>query len=114
MDLLLIQNKCLNLELPDWLAGYIIIAIIIELFLSIGVWYERSFTYGIIGGILLVSFGAILTIISLIMRYSTDCGCGLYGHNEYGILFQKLIILSILNFLHRSRHQLYPTSINEI
>lgn len=92
---------------PRFSSYYIIIALFIEIILAIGVWFQKSFILAIISGAILLFAGIILSVISLIYRFNSDCGCGLLGQNEYGILAQKLILLFILGFLYKNKKLLF-------
>ncbi len=96
-----------QLGLPHYFGIYIIAALIMELFLAIGLWIESIFIPSIISGVILVFAGIGISIGSLIFRWNSDCGCGLLGTNEYGLIAQKTIILIGLVYLIRKRKQLF-------
>ena len=96
-----------ELGLPHYFGIYIIVALIMELFLAIGIWSKSLFSPSIVTGEVLLSAGILVSIGSLIFRWNSDCGCGLLGSNEYGLIIQKIIILIGLIYLNRKKSAFY-------
>lgn len=98
-----------QIGLPRQAGYYIIIALVIEIILAVGIWYNKSFDRSIYLGVLLVGSGIIFSIISLTYKFNSDCGCGLLGENEYGFMAQKIAILVIMLYLLRIKKQLFES-----
>lgn len=96
-----------KIGLPRFSSYYIIIALFIEIILAISIWFQKSFILAIISGAILLFAGIIYSVISLMYRFNSDCGCGLLGQNEYGILVQKLILLFLLSILYKNKELLF-------
>jgi len=100
-------HSMVQLGIPKYFGVYIVVALIIELILAIGLWYKNLFLFAIASGIGLVISGVFVSIASLIFRWNSDCGCGLLGTNEYGLIAQKIVLLIGLIYLIRKRKQLF-------
>lgn len=94
-------------RLPAMLSYYGVVAIIVELFVAIGVWEEKIFQPSIILMGMLTAVGVAISIFLVVFKINSDCGCGLLGDNEVGLLFQKVIIIVLLVVLYRSRKILF-------
>ena len=94
------------LGLPLWLSYYSYAAVIVELSLAVGIWVRQVVPVVLLLGCGLVGFGVTLSIFSMYYKYTSDCGCGLLGENELGLLIQKLIILAMLGYAWRTKDQL--------
>ncbi len=93
--------------LPEVLKYYGVVALGLELFLAISVWSSRAIRSAIVLMIGLSGVGVVLSLYFLVFKLNSDCGCGLLGNNEYGLLLQKLIIISMLTFLFKNREVLF-------
>jgi len=94
--------------LPQYVSYYGFVAIVIELYLAIGLWIKNIFSSAIVlAGILTVG-GTIISIFFIAYKINSDCGCGLLGDNEYSLLFQKLIIIGVLMVLFKGKRKLFP------
>ena len=80
-----------------------VVALAIEVYFIFGVWWCRLFKTAVMGGVVLTLAGLALSIYSLMFKLNSDCGCGLLGTNEYGLLVQKLLILLVLIYLFKKR-----------
>lgn len=92
---------------PLVLQYYGVIAMLVEFYTAISLWSERLFLSGIVFISLLTTMGAALSIYSLIFKLNSECGCGLLGQNEYGLLVQKFLILIVLSVLCRNKRRLF-------
>ncbi len=92
---------------PEIFKYYGIIAVLVELSLAIGVWIERIFAKAIFAAAGLTLLGVGMSIYSLIFKINSDCGCGLLGENEYGLLIQKFLILISLIVLHKNKDEIF-------
>jgi hypothetical protein len=93
---------------PLVLQYYGVVAMLVEFYAAISLWSERLFLSGIVFMSLLTTLGVTLSIYSLIFKLNSECGCGLLGQNEYGLLIQKFLILIILSVLYRNKYRLFP------
>ncbi len=93
--------------LPESFKYYGILAFTVELFLAVSVWLKRTFRVAVFLMIGLASMGMALSIYSLAIKLRSECGCGLLGNNEFGLLFQKLIIIVVLMLLLKNRNVLF-------
>jgi len=92
---------------PEYFKYYGLIALLIEFFLAIGLWIKSFYGGSIVLGVFLSFLGVLLSFYSIYMRVSTDCSCGLLGHNEMWLLFQKILIISVLCFLYKGKQLLF-------
>lgn len=92
---------------PLYLKYYGVFAVIIELFLAIGLWDKRTYITALMLTVLLMFLGVSLSVYSITLKLYTDCGCGLLGNNEVAILAQKLIITLVLIVLLRGKQELF-------
>jgi len=92
--------------LPESFKYFGLAALVLELFFIVGVWIKSTSRLAI--GLLLVltSFGLMASFYSLYFKLNSDCGCGLFGENEYGLIVQKLVILFLLVLLYKNRERL--------
>lgn len=93
-------------EFPLWFKYAGLVALVIEVYFVFGVWWRRVFKTAVLGGIVLTIIGSGLSLYSLWFKLSSDCGCGLLGTNELGLLFQKLGLCVALIFLYRKQSRL--------
>lgn len=93
--------------LPFLFSYYGVIAVFVELATAIGVWRERIFKLSIAMCGILTLLGTVISIGMIAFKASSDCGCGLLGDNETGLLIQKLVILALLITLYRSKSFLF-------
>lgn len=94
------------LGLPSQLRYYGAVAVVIEFFFAIGIWYKASFK---ISNILLMGMamlGIALSTVIILYKIEIDCQCGLFGKNEVGFLVQKLLIIILAIYLLRSERRL--------
>lgn len=96
--------------LPGVLGYYLVLAMAIELLLALGLWYKPTFNIGLQLGFMLVALGIVMSIASLIFRFNSDCGCGLLGKNEYGLIIQKMAILSLMMIVYKSKWKYFTKS----
>lgn len=95
-------------KLPEIISLYGALALLIELLCITGLWLRRVFSVGILFMSALTLFGVGLSIWSLIFKTQSECGCGLFGDDEYFILFQKIIIFLLLIILLKGKRVLFP------
>lgn len=93
--------------LPSFIKYYGLIAVVIELFLAIGVWVKGLFRYALGLALVFTVIGAGLSVFFLVFKLKSECGCGLLGDSELELLAQKLAILVALSALHRYGHRLF-------
>jgi len=92
-----------SIGLPFMFSYYGVVAVFVELGTAIGVWHARIFKLSIaMCGVLTIS-GIIISVGMILFKVNSDCGCGLLGDNETGLLVQKLLILALLIILYRSK-----------
>lgn len=95
------------LEWPISLQYYGVLAAIIEIYTAISLWVKKLFTSGLLLMVSLTMLGVCLSLYSLIFKLNSDCGCGLLGDDEYGLLTQKLLILILLFALYKEKKHLF-------
>jgi len=100
--------------LPEIFKYYGVVAIALEFFLAVAVWNDRFFRMALSLMIGLSSLGVCLSIYSLFYKTISECGCGLLGDNEYGLLAQKLIIIITLSILYKKKDILFPMKTIEV
>ncbi len=93
--------------LPSFVSYYGLIAIVIELGLAGGIWVKRTFKTVLILAGLLTAAGTILSIFFIQFKLKSECGCGLLGDNEWGLLGQKMIIMLALAILFKNKINLF-------
>ena len=97
------------ISFPEVFQYYIIIALVLEIFVAVGVWIKPLFKVSILLIIGLTISGIALSIYSLVFKLNSDCGCGLFGEDETIIFIQKLIIFSVMAILFGGREQLFSS-----
>ena len=100
------------LGLPTGFQYYGVIAVMVELFCGLALWKKELFKSGIALMSCLVSAGIFLGLYSLVFKFTSECGCGLLGDNEYGLLAQKMFILFALLILYNGRNKLFSNPEN--
>jgi len=100
------------LSLPIIFRYYGIFAVVIELFMAIGLWVKRTFIFALSLTATLTLFGVLISLYSLVFKFNSECGCGLLGDNEYGLLAQKMFILFALLILYNGRNKLFSNPEN--
>ncbi|MCF7921917.1 MAG: hypothetical protein K9M55_04370, partial [Candidatus Marinimicrobia bacterium] len=65
--------------LPGIIKYYGIIALLIEFYLVFGLWNKRHYQAAILLGLCLTVAGALLSLVLLMFKINSDCGCGLLG-----------------------------------
>ncbi len=90
-------------SLPGVFAYYGVVAMAIEFYVAGGVWVERLFKSSVYITMVLVTLGTILSIYFVLFKVSNECGCGLLGDSEGGLLVQKILIIILLALLWRGR-----------
>ena len=98
-----------QLGLPTVFSYYGVVAMLIEFYFVVGVWSGKAFSSSTAMAILLTGAGLTLSVMLLVYRQDSDCGCGLLGENEYGLLAQKLILLLMLVALLKVKNRLFIT-----
>lgn len=93
--------------LPEYFKYYVLLALTIEFYFAVGVWFSKTFTGAIWAALSLAIAGAGYSVYSLIFKIYSDCGCGLLGDSEYGLLAQKLIIVAALALLYGNQSALF-------
>lgn len=96
-----------SFQLPTWIAYYGVVAGALELTTAIALWVKKMFSPAVILMGSLVCIGVGLSAWSIMYKIQSECGCGLFGDDEYFILAQKLIILIVLILLYRGRETLF-------
>ena len=96
--------------LPGFASYYGVVAVVVEVGFAIGVWYDKTYKTAILLAGLMTSAGIAISIVFIVYKLNSDCGCGLVGDNEYGLLFQKLIILFGLAVLYKNKQRLFLLS----
>lgn len=94
-------------SLPDVFKYYGVIAVSLEFYLAVGVWFKRTFVSSIYMMMALTGCGIMLSTYFLLYKLNTECGCGLLGDNEYGLLAQKLILMLLLVALLKSKRMIF-------
>ncbi len=93
--------------LPKVFSYYGVVAVIIEFCFAAGVWFDKAFRSVIIVAGILTCFGTIISVALIVFKIQSECGCGLLGDNEYGLLAQKVIILGGLMVLYKNKRLLF-------
>mgnify|MGYP006883060170 CR=1 FL=1 len=93
--------------LPEVIKYYGVFAVAIEFYLAIGVWIKQIFHSALILMMMLTVCGTALSIVFIIFKLNMDCGCGLLGDSEYGLLVQKIVILGVLGILYKNETRLF-------
>lgn len=93
--------------LPAFVSYYGVVAVFVELYLAVGLWDKKQFKMAILLAGTLTVAGIIISLAFLWFRISSDCGCGLLGDNEYGLLAQKIIIVVGLVVLYKNKNKLF-------
>lgn len=96
-----------TMNIPVVFKFYVVIAICLELVLAIGVWVEKLFSISIIPVTIMSGMGVLLSLYSLHYKNIADCGCGLLGDNEVGLLIQKLMIIVLLLVLYYNKRTIF-------
>ncbi|NQV16109.1 hypothetical protein HQ531_11675 [bacterium] len=96
--------------LPEIIKYYGVVALIIEFYLATGVWVRKIFTSALTSMFLLTLCGSALSVFFIVFKLNLDCGCGLLGDSEYGLLIQKLVILIVLIILYKNKTILFSTN----
>ncbi|MBC8375126.1 MAG: hypothetical protein H8E26_03705 [FCB group bacterium] len=94
--------------LPEFVSYYGVIAVIVELSLAVGLWENNTFKPVIVLAGLLTFLGIAVSLALIMFKINSDCGCGLLGDSEYGLLLQKVIILALLVVMYRSKGKIFP------
>lgn len=81
----------------------VVAALVIEAIFVFGVWFKRTVAVSVLLAICLCAGGSVLSIYSLVFKLNSNCGCGLLGQNEFGLLAQKVFLLILLIILFRKR-----------
>ncbi len=93
--------------LPNFASHYGIVAIVVEVCFALGLWERKTFRPAILLAGVLTSFGIVISMALIIFRIKSECGCGLLGDNEYGLLTQKIIIIIGLAVLYNNKNNLF-------
>ena len=93
--------------LPLFVSYYGIVAIIIEFSLAIGLWIKNLYAVTIIFAGSLTLGGVIISVAFIMFKLNAECGCGLLGDSEWGLLIQKLLIIIILGVLYKSKNRIF-------
>ncbi|NQT62806.1 MAG: hypothetical protein HQ556_07615 [Candidatus Marinimicrobia bacterium] len=93
--------------LPEFVSYYGVIAVFVELSIAIGLWEKKTFKPVILLMGLLTLMGIGISLALIMFKINSDCGCGLLGDSEYGLLFQKVVILVLLVVMYRSKEKLF-------
>ncbi|MBT3575780.1 MAG: hypothetical protein HN995_07040 [Candidatus Marinimicrobia bacterium] len=93
--------------LPGFMSYYGVIAVLVELCIAVGLWEKKTFKPVIVLTGLLTVVGIVISFALIIFKINSECGCGLMGDNEYGLLFQKIVILALLIVIYRSKDKLF-------
>lgn len=93
--------------LPSIIKYYGFVAIGVEFYLSIGLWSNRHYRTSILLAGMMCLLGVIVSVVLIGFRLSSECGCGLLGDNEVGILVQKLVLLAGLFVLYKKKDLLF-------
>lgn len=96
-----------TLGLPMYFSYYGVLAILVEVYLAVGLWDNKYFKTAIIFAGLLTGVGIIISASFILFKINSDCGCGLLGGSEYGFLAQKLVIIIGLLVLYNNRARLF-------
>lgn len=91
--------------LPGILKYYGPVAFVLEILLAVTLWGTVLYKTAIISVACLTGTGVLVSIYSLLYKLTSDCGCGLLGDNEYGLLAQKLVILLALYVLFKNEQR---------
>ena len=83
-------------KLPGIVSYYGVVAIMIEIYLAIGLWMESQYLKAIFFAAILTMMGIALSLFFVAFKINSECGCGLLGDSEWGLLFQKVVIMIAL------------------
>jgi len=97
--------------LPEFVSYYGVIAVFVELSIAVGIWESKTFRSVIVITGLLTLMGVAISLALISFKINSDCGCGLLGDSEYGLLFQKVLILALLVVMYRSKEKFFPVEI---
>lgn len=97
--------------LPKLFSYYGIVAVIIEFCFAVGVWIDKVFRPAILVAGVLIFFGIIISVALIAFKVQSECGCGLLGDNEYGLLTQKVIIMAGLIVLYKNKRALFVSDL---
>ena len=92
--------------LPGVISYYGLVAVVIELYLVIGLWVKFQYSRAVWCTIALTLGGVVLSISFIMFKINSDCGCGFLGDNEWLLLIQKLVILIVLIVLLKMKSHL--------
>lgn len=92
---------------PATFQYYGVIAVLIEFSAAIMLWIKSFFDLGIVLMAALTLAGVGISFYSLYFKMTANCGCGLFGDNEYTLLAQKLLILLTLIILLLNKEQFF-------
>ena len=95
------------LGLPLYFRHYSILAIIIELYLAIWLWDNKTYKSALLLAGFLTTIGIIISLSFIYFKINSDCGCGLLGGSEYGLLAQKILIMLGLMILYKNERILF-------
>lgn len=96
--------------LPQPFSYYGLLAMLVEFYVVVGIWRVKMFNSALIAGIGLVGSGTIISIFFIVYKLSNECGCGLLGDNEYGLLAQKSVLVVLLVLLWKNKKvYFYPS-----
>jgi len=93
--------------LPGFVSYYGVVAVVVEVGFAIGLWYDKTYKTAILLAGLMTSAGIAISIVFIVYKLNSDCGCGLVGDNEYGLLIQKLVIIFGLVVLYKKKQRLF-------
>jgi len=97
--------------LPSLVSFYGVVAVLVEVYFAVGVWYDKTFKAAVGLAGLMTLTGIAISIALIAFKVNSDCGCGLVGDNEYGLLIQKLIIIAGLVILYKNESVLFAEQI---
>jgi len=93
--------------LPAIVSYYGVVAVFVELYLVVGLWDRKMFRVAVMLAGTLTVAGIIISLAFIWFKIKSDCGCGLLGDNEYGLLIQKIIIIAGLAVLYKNKSRLF-------
>jgi len=94
-------------NLPSIVKYYGLIAVLIEFYLVFGIWSKKHCRISVLLALGLTAAGTLLSAVLLVFKINSDCGCGLLGGSEYGLLAQKIIIMLGLMILYKNERILF-------
>ena len=92
---------------PGIFSYYGVLAMIVEFGFAVGLWEKKMYIPVIIIAGVLTIIGLVISIVFIAFKLNADCGCGLLGGSEYGLLAQKILIILGLIVMYKNKNRLF-------